>query len=427
MHTRRTMLAGAAAILAAPALAQPRTLRLMFQGAPLFVAAYTEMARRFEAANPGVSVQLIHAPHNEYNERVAAAVAARDVPEVLHLDAPFLANYAWSNILRPCAEFLPRTLLDDMTPSNVDQCTYPIDNQLYAFGLVDSTVLIFANRDYLRRVEARIPAGVDDAWTRAEFEAVMERLAGLPGVRWPLDTLRGTGPRTEWITYGLSPVFQSMGADLIDRRRWRAGGTLDGEAAIATGTMIQGWTRRNWIVPGSAGTNQLFAAGNPAAMAINGHWMLSDAGPSMGDNLVVLPLPKFGARSVSPNGTWIWGITRTARDPALAGRLIAFLAQDEPLRDVLRSRNAFPGLRSFAAASPNYAPGGKLAVGIQQAERTALKRPPHPAYPTITLAFMEAMDAIYANGNVQQALRRAARRIDDEIADNNGFPPFNRG
>jgi multiple sugar transport system substrate-binding protein len=426
MPTRRTILAASAAALAAPAIAQPRTVRMMFQGAPLFVAAYTEMARRFEAANPGVTVQLIHAPHNEYNERVAAAVAARDLPEVLHLDAPFLANYAWSNILRPVAEFLPRALLDDMTPSNVDQCTYPIDNQLYAFGLVDSTVLLFANREYLRRVEARIPTGTADAWTRAEFETVMERLAALPGVRWPLDTMRGTGARTEWITYGLSPVFQSMGADLMDRQRWRAGGTLDGEAAQRAGAMIQGWARRNWIVPGSAGTNQLFAQGNPAAMAINGHWMLADAGAAMGDNLLVLPLPKFGDRAVSPNGTWIWGITRTARDPQLAGSLISFLCQDEALREVFRSRTAFPGLRSFAASSPHYAPGGKLAIGIEQAERTALKRPPHPAYPTVTLAFQEAMDAIYGNGNVQQALRRAARRIDEEIADNNGFPPFGR-
>ena len=32
----------------------------------------------------------------------------------------------------------------------------------------------------------------------------------------------------------------------------------------------------------------------------------------MKDDIVVMPLPKFGAKGASPNGTWIWAVTKTS-------------------------------------------------------------------------------------------------------------------
>ena len=51
-------------------------------------------------------------------------------------------------------------------------------------------------------------------------------------------------------------------------------------------------------------------------------------------------------------------------------------------------------------------------------------RPPHPAYPTITSAFMQAVDQIFNGEDAQKALTAAAKKIDEDIADNDGYPPF---
>src|SRR5262245_29386318 len=72
------------------------SLKLMFQGDPYEIDAISDAAKRFEAANPGTTVELIHTPHDSYNEKIGAAVSAKQLPDILELDAPFLSNYVWS-------------------------------------------------------------------------------------------------------------------------------------------------------------------------------------------------------------------------------------------------------------------------------------------------------------------------------------------
>jgi multiple sugar transport system substrate-binding protein len=89
------------------------------------------------------------------------------------------------------------------------------------------------------------------------------------------------------------------------------------------------------------------------------------------------------------------------------------------------SQSAFPGLKSFAAQSPLYAAGGAMAIAFEQAEKSAVPRPPHPAYPIITDTFMQAVDQIFNDADVKETLTASAQKIDQDIADNDGYPPFN--
>lgn len=399
-------------------------IQMMHQGDPGWVATYGEVAQRFEAANPDVDIELIYTPHDAYNEKFSAVVMSRKLPDILELDAPFLANYVWSGYLRPIKPLIDQDVLDDMTASNIAQGTYPIDKELYAIGLTDSSVVLYGNKTYLEAVGARIPTSVEDAWTREEFEDILARLSKVEGVRWPLDIFRSYGIKTEWITYAFSPILQSMGCDLIDRETWTATGTLDSDACVEGMTMMQEWVANGWVVPQSAGSNQFYSADRPAALAWGGHWVYAEAAASLKDDIVVMPLPKFGEKGVSPDGTWIWGITTASQNPELAGEFISFMLKDEQYRAFAASQSAYPGLKSFAAASPLYAEGGPMAIAFEQADKTAVARPPHPAYPTITSAFMQAVDTIFNGGDVKRALSDAARKIDEDIEDNGGYPPF---
>ncbi|ABC93941.1 probable sucrose ABC transporter, substrate-binding protein (plasmid) [Rhizobium etli CFN 42] len=404
--------------------AEKTAIQVMHQGDPGFVAAYGKVAERFEATNPGVDVQFIYAPHDAYNEKFSAAVMSKQLPDVMELDAPFLANYVWSGYLQPIKPLIDKDVVDDMTESNIAQGTYPIDKDLYAIGLTDSSVVLYGNKQYLEAIGARIPKSVDDAWTREEFETYLEKLSKLDGVKWPIDTFRGYGIKTEWITYAYGPILQSAGCDLIDRKAWKSEGTLDSDACVDALAMMQKWVKNGWVVPQSAGTNQFFVEGNPAALALGGHWVYAEAAATMKDNIVVLPLPKFGAKGASPDGTWIWAVTKTSAHPEIAGKFISFLLKDKEYRAFVASQSGYPGLKSFAAESPLYAPGGPMAIAFEQASKTAVARPPHPAYPTITAAFMQAVDEVFNGGDPKEALTAAAEKIDQDIEDNDGYPPF---
>ncbi len=402
------------------------TIKAMFQGDPWDIQAISEASKRFEAANAGVHVELVSTPHDSYNEKVGAAVSAKTLPDLMQLDAPFLANYVWSGFLQPIAPLVDKAILDDMTPSNVAQGTYPVDKQLYAVALIDSTVMLYIDRKRMEALKLRMPTSPADAWSKDEFEAALKALAGVPGVKWPLDLFRGYGVKTEWITYGFEPILVSSGCDLIDRTTWKAEGTLDSPACVGAVSMMADWVKKGWVVPQSAGTNQFFAEGRPAGLAWGGFWFYAEAHAAMGNDVVALPLPKFGDKSVSPNGTWIWAITKTSAHPDLTGKFLSFLLKDEGYRAAQRDHSSFPGLKSFTAASPLYAPGGALHIGIEQAESTALPRPPHPAYPTITLAFMTAIDSAFNGGDIKAALTKAAKTIDDDIDENDGYAPFGK-
>ena len=410
---------------AGPALADT-TLKAMFQGDPWDVTAIGEAAKRFETANPGVHIELVPTPHDSYNEKVGAAVSAKTLPDLMQLDAPFLANYVWSGFLQPVEPLVDKSIIDDMTPSNVAQGTYPVDKKLYAVALIDSTVMLYVDRKRMESLKLRMPTSPADAWSKDEFQAALTALSTAPGVKWPLDLFRGYGVKTEWITYGYEPILLSYGCDLIDRSTWKASGTLDSPACVSAVSMLADWVKKGWVVPQSAGTNQFFAEGHPAGLAWGGFWFYAEAHAAMGDDVVALPLPKFGAKSASPNGTWIWAITKTSANPELTGKFLSFLLKDEGYRTAQRDHSAFPGLKSFTAASPLYSPGGALHVGIEQADTTAVPRPPHPGYPTITLAFMTAIDSAFNGGDVKEALTKAAKTIDDDIDENDGYAPFGK-
>jgi multiple sugar transport system substrate-binding protein len=421
-----TLLAATTALVLVSQAEAKTVIKVMHQGDPGFVAAYGKVAERFEAANPDVDIELVYAPHDQYNEKFSAAVVAKQMPDIMELDAPFLANYVWSGYLAPIKDLIDPAQLADMSESNIAQGTYPADKQIYAIGLTDSTVVLYGNKKYLEAIGARIPKTVEEAWSKEEFESNMEKLSKLEGVKWPLDTFRGYGIKTEWITYAYGPLLKSAGCNLIDETTWKASGAMDGDVCVAAMSMIKGWVDKNWVVPMSAGNNQFYVEGQPAALAIGGHWVYAEASAAMKDNVVVMPLPNFGKKSASPNGTWIWGVTKASENPAIAGKYISFMLADKDYRDFTKSVSGFPGMKSFAAESPLYAAGGAMAIAFEQASKSAVPRPPHPAYPALTAAFMQAFDSAMNGADVKESLSTAAKKVDEDIADNDGYPPFGK-
>jgi len=408
-------------ILASTAVWAADGISFMFQGPDKEIAAWKAAAERFTKAT-GIEVELRHTSHEVYNEKIAGYVASNALPDVVQIDAPFLSNYAWNGYIVPVEEYIDKDLIADMTPSNIAQCTYPIDGKLYATSEKDSTVLLYGNRKYLEQIGARIPKNVAEAWTLEEFEGYLEKLSKLPEVKYPLDLMRAYGVKTEWGTYAFYPAFVSAGGGLIDPKTWKANGTLNSPESIRVAETFQRWAQKGWIVPESAGDNLLFNEKREAALAWNGHWGFEPIFAAMGDDLVPMPLPNFGNGTVTPNGTWILSISKNANKEA-AGKFISFVLKDEGFLKDSEVIAAYPALKSWVAKYPLYAESGTMAVAAEQSN-VAVARPTHPAYPIITSAFMKAFDDILNGADVKSALDGAADIIDDDIEDNDGYPPF---
>ncbi|MCF7945981.1 MAG: extracellular solute-binding protein [Spirochaetia bacterium] len=404
--------------------AEADTVSVMFQGGEPEQAAVKAALERFQEES-GITVEALYTPHGGYNQKLSGYINSGDMPDIIQLDAPYLSNYVWSGVVEPIADYISPSVIADMTESNKTQCTYPIDNELYAVSHQDSTIVLYANKAYLERVGARIPESPDDAWSIDEFEQVLSDLASLPEVMWPLDIMNAYGTRTEWGTFGFSPMFQSAGTGLIDRNNWKSEGVMNSKENITFAERLQGWAQNDWFVPASAGDNQFFNSDRAAAMAWCGHWLWPAAEQALGDDLVVLPLPDFGNGTVSPNGSWVWAITSKGKNKEGAAQLLEFILSDMDFYNDLKALNVFPGTKTFLSISDVYKDADKMAVAMEQAAKTAVSRPQHPAYPTITKSFAQAFDDIINGGvNPAKVLSNAAEEIDEDIKDNDGYPPF---
>jgi multiple sugar transport system substrate-binding protein len=372
----------------------------------------------FNAAQHQVRVQVTDIPEAGYNSQVRSAAATGNLPDLLDFDGPYLYNYAFSGTLKPLDSCISKRLRSDLLPSILEQGTYA--GRLWGIGTIDSGLGLYIRPSILRRIGARIPGGVADAWTAGEFARILYRLRQA-GFRQPLDlqmnAATGPGANPEWFTYGFAPIVWSAGGDLINRSTYRtAQGVLNGAASVRALTIMQSWFRAGLVNPNTGGT--AFVRGQ-APISWVGHWMYSPYRQAFPHDLKIVPLPRFGRRPSSGLGSWQWGITANATDGDAAWRFLSYLLRPAQVLQMTRADGAIPATLSAIRRSPNFAPGGPEHIYVQQLEDgVARARPQTPAYPAITAAFSAAILKIARGRDVRQALNTAVGQIDRNLAAN---------
>jgi multiple sugar transport system substrate-binding protein len=374
--------------------------------------------RDFEAEQDHrYAVDLTLVPEGSYADEVRIAGRTGDLPCLLSVDGPTVPNFAWLGYLQPIDRFVTPTLRKDLLPSILSQSIYR--NHLYGLGIYESGLAIFANRRHLRAAGVRQPT-VDRPWTVAEFETALEKLTALPGVRYALDLKLNYG-RGEFFTYAFSPILQSAGGDLIDRRSYQtARGVLDSPESVMAMKRFQRWFQKGWAT--THPTDDTDFVNGKASLSWAGHWAYRTYEKALGNDLLLLPMPDFGHGPKTGIGTWVFTISRTCQDPDAAWSLLRYsLRRDQ----MLRWADMHPGVpsrKSVLAESPLHKPGGALHLYVEQLQHGwTVPRPNTPAYPAITLAFSHAVEDIVHGADVQAALTQAADQIDRDIAAHKGY------
>ncbi|HGF7401399.1 TPA: extracellular solute-binding protein, partial [Vibrio cholerae] len=147
---------------------------------------------------------------------------------------------------------------------------------------------------------------------------------------------------------------------------------------------------------------------------------------SLGDDLVLIPAPKFGQQTYSPNGSWGWAVPSTTTNDEEIGKFLNFALSKEQVAEWSRYTGYIPARKDALSLVPMYAKNGPMHILAEQAQHIALVRPVHPAYPVISGEFGKAVKNILDGADVKKSLDKAAKVIDNDIEDNMGYPPFNK-
>jgi multiple sugar transport system substrate-binding protein len=374
-------------------------------------------AESFNRRQHAYKIELVSSLRRDYEAWVQREASTGTLPCVVEFDGPRLAEMAWSQYLQPIDRFVPPEMLRDFLPSIVEQGTY--QGRLYSLGQFDSGVGIWGNRRYLQAAGVRIPT-LESPWNLAEFEDALARLATLKEVEYPINFSIYVRHH-EFYAYGYSPILQSFGGDLIDRRDYRtARGVLDGPASVQAMKHFQKWVQMGWTKVVSDRQND-FTSGK-TALSWRGHWGYPPYYKALGKDLVLMPLPDFGRGVKTGMGSLAWGISSTCREPEGAWAFIAHLLSAKEIVRMTNVNAAMPARRSALAQSPLYGPGGPLTFFVRQLEAGGIPRPPTPVYGTISKVFAEAVGNIVAGADVQTELSQAADIVDRTIAANRGYP-----
>jgi multiple sugar transport system substrate-binding protein len=388
------------------------------EGAEAEVEMVETFVEEFNSSQDSVSAELTLVPEADYASTLSGAAASDELPDVVDTDASFAFNYAWSGDLQPIDSCVPDDIQSDLLTSIVNQGTYA--DKLWAVGMFDSGLGLYASRSALKEVGARVPEGPDDAWTVDEFNQILSDLQAA-GFERPLDLKKNYG-QGEYYSYGFAPIVWSAGADLIDRDGFdSADGALNNDAAVEALSEFQGWFESGYVDDNT--DDAAFVEGR-SALSWVGHWEYNRYKEELGNDLVVVPLPDFGSGTATGQGSWQWAIGSNASDADAAWSWIEFTLQPEQQERMAEASGAIPSRVSVAEGMEKFGSGGDLELFVTQHEQeVSVARPPHPAYQVISSAFNQAIQTIIDGGDVKTALDGAVKEIDEDIEDNEGYPP----
>lgn len=359
-----------------------------------------------------VDITPVANPDTDYQDKVQSAAAAKQLPDLLQLDGPFVADYAYRGILGPIGDYFTPDDLRDFVPSIIEQGTWR--GKLWSLGAFSSSMGVMVNQTLFGQAGITAPTDVQGAWTWPQFAETARRLTG-NGVRG-LDMHLDYGV-SDWFTYAISPFIWSAGGDLLAPDQSRATGFVNGPAAVNVLTEFQRLFKDDSI---SATPDPKAFEKGQVAMQIIGAWVIEGFKDFPDLHWTVMPLPYFNTK-VSPSGSYAWGIGGTTKNPAAAAELLRWLvATDTGIVPIVETNKLPPARRSAYPKLPFYATAPYALYG-EQLQQTAKARPVTPAYPVLTAKFAEAINDIALGSPVQERLDAVARAVDDDITRNHGY------
>lgn len=393
------------------------------QGQPGEVKAAQDEVAAFNASQSDIKVELTLLPQATYGQTLATTSVDK-LPDAFEFDGETLGALVYAQKLAPLEGSVSKATLDAQLPSLQAEGTYPGDGKRYSVSQYDSGLGLWGNTALLTAAGVTdIPTTIDKAWTAQQFYDVVAKAAAKDSGGKGLDIKENYAGT--WPGYAFTPIVASSGYPLV--KDGQATGNLNNAAvaaSFAAFAKLRAQTDPN--------TDDKAFTGKRVALSWCGHWCYPDYSKALGKDLVLIPLPDFGNGTKSGQGSHSWAISAGSQNQAAAGKFLDFVVADPQIKAVTDANGAVPGTQSAIAASPLYKAGGPLALYADQLAKTCGSNPPtkdcvtvprtiSPAWPVINDKFSQAFWNIWKGADAQSELDKAAKAIDLDYSDNNGY------
>jgi ABC-type glycerol-3-phosphate transport system substrate-binding protein len=366
-------------------------------------SVFKEIVAGFEAAHPGVTIDVVRLPFAGAEPKIQTALTTRTEPDIARVDVSFLAKLAHKNALLKLDDRVPEAFLADLLPVALASCRY----RGSLWGLPDQTngLCLFYNKEMFR------DAGLDPERPPTTWGEVIEYGKELTDKE---EGVFGIG-----LTYSLwwtLPFFYTHGATLLSEDGTRC--LLNSPEGVAAFQLKVDMYQKHGIEGGAwrAGgiANDLGFQNGRYAMILNGPWAvesLKRTGIDFGVGLIPEG-PEGTHTNVGGNDLVAF---KSTKNPDLAAEFLMYVASEEVQRMWCSRLGQIP-VNTKANDVVESEEHPYLAVFVEQM-RTAIPRPQTPYYPEIENAMNPELQAALDNTkSVEDALAAAVSEIDAILA-----------
>jgi multiple sugar transport system substrate-binding protein len=314
------------ALLAVLGLASAQKLVLASWGSQEEIQAYQQVLRVFQERNPGIQVEYINIPSNEYLAKITAMMAAGSPPDIFFINNIDFPGLASRGVLKPLDPFIQRDKYPtgDIFPGILK--AFQWEGAQYGLPRDVSNLVVFYNRNLLRK--AGLPDPKPD-WTWDDFLRYAKAL-----------TVEKDGKRVQW---GVS--FQTFYL-FWEPWVWSAGGRfyspdhskflLNSPPSLEGLQFYLDLRYKHHVAPTpeeaqDRGAFTMFLNGQ-MGMIVDGRWRVPTLKARAKFDFDVVPFPRGKAGSIVDIDGSGWVMAAGTRNPEAAWKLLSFLAGPEAIQ-----------------------------------------------------------------------------------------------
>ena len=362
-----------------------------------------ELTKEFEAANPGVKVQVTAIPWDAAHDKFTTAITANKTPDVAMVGTTWMGEFAGMGALDPTPGEIDKSVFFEGA-----QKTTEVDGTSYGVPWYVETRLVYYRTDLAKKAGITTPP-TDWAGLKDMAKAMQDKAGAKYGIGLQAG---GTG---SWQT--VMPFAWSAGADLT-----KDGGkayNFDSPEVLKASEYYQSFFTdgiSDKAAPATPTTEPDFASGK-VPMFISGPWMMSavekaGGGAKFKDKYDVFQIPadKMSSSFVGGSNLVVFKNTKN-RDSSW--KLVNWLSDPKTQVKWYGMSTDLPSVKS-AWQDPALTADTKLAVFGKQLE-TAQAPPSFPTWEQVVTSFDSEMEKVTKSGADPAAALKTVQKQAESI------------
>ena len=317
--------------------------------------------RRFEKANPGVTVELVVEPDAAAaHQTFKAAAVAGNAPDVANL---WSGQYVFGikDAIRPIDDIVPKTDLKNLVGWETMRDGFKADGKLYGYpGYTVTLCFFFYNKSLVKK--AGLDFEANPPRTTQEFDAALEKIKQTGVV--PIVT----DESFPWLNLYVAVYwwYQMSGPDRILSDCLGTTKFADDPGLLAMLDYYHALWQKGYVNKDAATSTDYrakFLQGK-AALTPQVTLVMSDAIAALGaDNVGILAPPEIDAKAPFATGRAVGGtggalvVSTNSKNPELAVKLVSFLSSKAETMELLKTQAFVPIRKDISAADMGYKPG----------------------------------------------------------------------